>query len=45
MSNDIFRQFLLKNVDKKMMINAITCSIMDYTSTSYDDDVNTGDSK
>ena len=30
---------------KKMMTNAITCSILDSPSTSDDDDMNKGDSK
>ena len=39
-------KFLLKqNVYEKIMITAITCSILDYKSTYDDDVVNTGASK
>ena len=31
-----------QDVDKKLMINVITCSMLDYTSTSYDYDTENG---
>ena len=37
--------FLLKNVNKKLMISAITCSMLEYPSNSNHDDMNTGVSK